>query len=248
MVFPREESLCSHSRTTATSLPHHLLVYNGSTAIKQNEKSKPEPHHGTCPPMSLKSREWRNFFLLAFSRQKRSSLLSSPLLSSSSTLTSSVSITPTLTNSIMDLLHHPPSGPLVHPPSHERVHESQLDYSHDPTRDLPSFIVHAHTPFNAEPRMPLLVNAGQITPTDLFFKRNHGPIPDIKLEHHRVYIGLQHPKASSHADWAELSMYDIMSRWPKVTVTASLQVCPTVVQIQRWFHLISWTVMAGAFS
>ncbi|GJJ68903.1 sulfite oxidase [Entomortierella parvispora] len=116
------------------------------------------------------------------------------------------------------------TGPsLVHPPSHERVHESQLDYSHDPTRDLPSFIVHAQTPFNAEPRLPLLVNAGQITPTDIFFKRNHGPIPDIRLESHKVYIGLQHPDSSPRLDWAELSMYDIMSRWPKVTVTASLQ-------------------------
>lgn len=33
-------------------------------------------------------------------------------------------------------------------------------------------------PFNAEPRRPDLI-ASYITPVDMFYKRNHGPIPIV---------------------------------------------------------------------
>ncbi|KAF9583963.1 hypothetical protein BGW38_007993 [Lunasporangiospora selenospora] len=71
------------------------------------------------------------------------------------------------------------------PPEHLRVDEQQLCYSKEPLRDLSHFLVHVEHPLNAEPLLPLLVNAGTITPSDLFFKRNHGPIPNIQLEEHR---------------------------------------------------------------
>ncbi|KAI1317178.1 hypothetical protein EDD11_008870 [Mortierella claussenii] len=112
------------------------------------------------------------------------------------------------------------------PPSHQRLPEDQLDYSHDPAWLQSNFLVHCDKPFNAEPPLPALIRAGQITPIDLFFKRNHGPIPDIALDQHKVYIGLQKERSpSQHSDisWQALSMHDLMSRWPKVTISATLQ-------------------------
>ncbi|KAH7026976.1 Oxidoreductase, molybdopterin-binding domain-containing protein [Linnemannia elongata] len=111
----------------------------------------------------------------------------------------------------------------VRPPVHEKKELCDLDYSQDPPRILSNYLVHAPKPFNAEPHLPLLVNAGLITPTDVFFKRNHGPIPDIRLEDHQVYIGVQTLNESQPVEWKALNMHDIMTRWPKATITASLQ-------------------------
>ncbi|KAF9152178.1 hypothetical protein BG015_005667 [Linnemannia schmuckeri] len=111
----------------------------------------------------------------------------------------------------------------VRPPVHEKKELCDLDYSQDPPRILSNYLVHAPKPFNAEPHLPLLVNAGLITPTDVFFKRNHGPIPDIRLEDHQVYIGVQGLDESQPVEWKALNMHDIMTRWPKATITASLQ-------------------------
>lgn len=134
----------------------------------------------------------------------------------------------------MDFQHSHSDNPrtsAIHPPEKHRIHESKLDYSNEPTptRLLSNYIVHCHTPFNAEPQLPLLVNSGQITPADVFFKRNHGPIPDIALDDHKIFIGVQqNPQyyfnaESPAVEWKQLSMHDIMSKWPKTTITASLQ-------------------------
>lgn len=121
----------------------------------------------------------------------------------------------------------------VRPPVHEKKELCDLDYSQDPPRILSNYLVHAPKPFNAEPHLPLLVNAGLITPTDVFFKRNHGPIPDIRLEDHQVYIGVQTLNESQPVEWKALNMHDIMTRWPKATITASLQ----VTHYGRYFFL-----------
>lgn len=119
---------------------------------------------------------------------------------------------------------HNTTNDCVRPPVHEKKELCDLDYSQDPPRILSNYLVHAPKPFNAEPHLPLLVNAGLITPTDVFFKRNHGPIPDIRLEDHQVYIGVQSLDESQSVEWKALNMHDIMTRWPKATITASLQV------------------------
>ena len=126
------------------------------------------------------------------------------------------------------------------PPQHSKVELCDQDYAQDPPRILSNYLVHAPKPFNAEPHLPLLVNAGLVTPTEVFFKRNHGPIPDIQLEDHQVYIGVQQPvlsgadtSASPAVEWKVLSMHDIMTKWPKVTVTASLQVQTTRFRLNR---------------
>ncbi|KAG0091346.1 hypothetical protein BGZ93_004549 [Podila epicladia] len=117
----------------------------------------------------------------------------------------------------MQSAHH-----TVQPPVLQRIDEHDLDYTRDPARVLHNFIVRAQRPFNAEPTLPLLVS-DYITPSDVFFKRNHGPIPDIQLEHHQVFIGVQQADASGLVEWKSLSMHDIMTKWPKATITASLQ-------------------------
>ncbi|KAF9329617.1 hypothetical protein BG006_007340, partial [Podila minutissima] len=127
----------------------------------------------------------------------------------------------------MDIPSPPRNLTSIHPPEHERVDESALDYSHEPHQNLARFIVHAATPLNAEPQLPLLVEK-YITPTDVFFKRNHGPIPDIHAEEHTVFIGVkQNPQyyheASPPVEWRALNMTDIMTKWPKATITASIQ-------------------------
>ncbi|KAF8941667.1 hypothetical protein BGZ58_000003 [Dissophora ornata] len=116
----------------------------------------------------------------------------------------------------------------IQPPQHCKKELCDIDYSQDPPRILSNYLVHAPKPFNAEPHLPLLVNSGNITPTDVFFKRNHGPIPDIRLDDHRVYIGVQHSLQGSQGqpavvEWKVLNMSDIMNKWPKATITASLQ-------------------------
>ncbi|KAF9948071.1 hypothetical protein BGZ72_009976 [Mortierella alpina] len=111
----------------------------------------------------------------------------------------------------------------VQPPKHSQKTLCDLDYAQDPPRILSNYLVHAPKPFNAEPHLPLLVNSGTITPADVFFKRNHGPIPDIRLEDHQVYIGVQADQLSEKVDWKVLNMQDLMTKWPKATITASLQ-------------------------
>lgn len=52
------------------------------------------------------------------------------------------------------------------------------DYSLEPPRH-PCLQINAKEPFNAEPHRSALV-ASYITPSDFFYKRNHGPIPIVE--------------------------------------------------------------------
>ncbi|KAL5717606.1 sulfite oxidase [Ranunculus cassubicifolius] len=89
------------------------------------------------------------------------------------------------------------------------------DYSQDPPRH-PSLLINAKEPFNAEPPRSALISS-YVTPVDLFYKRNHGPIPIVDDIHsYRVTICglLENPK--------ELSLAHIR-KFPKYQVTATLQ-------------------------
>ncbi|KAL3678926.1 hypothetical protein R1sor_021882 [Riccia sorocarpa] len=48
-------------------------------------------------------------------------------------------------------------------------------YENEPPRH-PELKINAKEPFNAEPSPPALVES-YITPVEMFYKRNHGPIP-----------------------------------------------------------------------
>uniref|UniRef100_A0A7C8YT32 Sulfite oxidase n=1 Tax=Opuntia streptacantha TaxID=393608 RepID=A0A7C8YT32_OPUST len=89
------------------------------------------------------------------------------------------------------------------------------NYSEEPPRH-PSLVVNSKEPFNAEPLRSALISS-YVTPVDLFYKRNHGPIPVVDdVESYRLSItGLVKIQK-------DLSMTDIWNL-PKYTVTATLQ-------------------------
>lgn len=59
-------------------------------------------------------------------------------------------------------------------------------YANDPYR-ANTFIVNCEEPFNAETPSKLLIN-WYYTPTKLFLKRNHGPIPDLQEKDYKIEI------------------------------------------------------------
>ncbi|KAJ0988865.1 hypothetical protein J5N97_007221 [Dioscorea zingiberensis] len=113
------------------------------------------------------------------------------------------------------------------------------DYSREPPRH-PCLRINAKEPFNAEPPRNALVSS-YVTPTDLFYKRNHGPIPvvdDIKRYH--VFIGglIEKP--------GQLSMDDIR-KLPKYNVTATLQCAGnrrTAMSKTRTVRGVGWDICA----
>ncbi|KAG9509648.1 Sulfite oxidase, mitochondrial, partial [Fragariocoptes setiger] len=59
-------------------------------------------------------------------------------------------------------------------------------YANEPSRS-PLLIVQSETPFNAETPADLLTET-QITPTEIFFVRNHLPVPEIDIEDYEIEI------------------------------------------------------------
>ncbi|EOY02788.1 Sulfite oxidase [Theobroma cacao] len=113
------------------------------------------------------------------------------------------------------------------------------DYSREPPRH-PCLQINAKEPFNAEPPRSALVSS-YVTPVDLFYKRNHGPIPVVDdIERYCVdFCGLSEtPK--------KLYMRDIRML-PKYNVTATLQCAGnrrTAMSKTRKVRGVGWDVSA----
>ena len=87
-------------------------------------------------------------------------------------------------------------------------------FAKDPARN-PILIPSSKKPFNAEPPLPMLVD-NFLTPTDLFYVRNHLPVPDIDVKKYSLEVqGSRKP--------ANLSLPDLKKRFKKKTVTAVIQ-------------------------
>ncbi|CAL8335958.1 unnamed protein product [Lota lota] len=96
----------------------------------------------------------------------------------------------------------------------QRAVEPSDPYSSDPQRH-PVLRVNSRKPFNAEPP-PELLGDSYITPSALFFTRNHLPVPRVDPASYRLRVeGLPRPLS--------LSLQELKSRFPKHTVTATLQ-------------------------
>ncbi|XP_030229855.1 sulfite oxidase, mitochondrial [Gadus morhua] len=96
----------------------------------------------------------------------------------------------------------------------QRAVEPSDPYSGDPQRH-PVLRVNSAKPFNGEPP-PELLGDSYITPSAIFFKRNHLPVPRVDPASYRLRVeGLPRPLS--------LSLADLKSRFPKHTVTATLQ-------------------------
>ncbi|KAL4192469.1 hypothetical protein AMTRI_Chr06g172150 [Amborella trichopoda] len=113
------------------------------------------------------------------------------------------------------------------------------DYSQEPPRH-PSLKINSKEPFNSEPPRSALVSS-YVTPVDMFYKRNHGPIPIVDdIESYRVSITGLLPKSIM------LSMDDI-KKLPKYNVTATLQCAGnrrTAMSKKRTVKGVGWDVSA----
>jgi len=93
----------------------------------------------------------------------------------------------------------------------------ELDFSRDPKTHPESLYIHQEHPFNAEPADPAELIKHPITPANLVYGRNHGPIPDIQEKDYTLTVhGLvDHP--------LHLTLSDLKSMH-KVEVVTALQV------------------------
>ncbi|XP_010550199.1 PREDICTED: sulfite oxidase [Tarenaya hassleriana] len=113
------------------------------------------------------------------------------------------------------------------------------DYSQEPPRH-PSLRINSKEPFNAEPPRSALISS-YITPVDLFYKRNHGPIPlvdDIESYYVTVNGLIENPR--------KLFMKDIRAL-QKYNVTATLQCAGnrrTAMSKVRKVRGVGWDVSA----
>ncbi|XP_070793851.1 sulfite oxidase, mitochondrial isoform X1 [Pituophis catenifer annectens] len=88
-------------------------------------------------------------------------------------------------------------------------------YANDPPRH-PALRVNTLKPFNAEPPPELLAEYF-LTPNQLFFKRNHLPVPVVDPEAYRLCI--QSPSGQT----LSFSLQDLKQNFPKYEVTATIQ-------------------------
>ena len=89
-------------------------------------------------------------------------------------------------------------------------------YANEPKDRHPSLAVRSRTPLNAETPMELLAES-LITPNDLFYIRNHLPVPDIDAKEYKLEIGGEGVKS------VKLSLEDLKTKFKKHTVVATVQ-------------------------
>ncbi|TXM77115.1 molybdopterin-dependent oxidoreductase [Methylobacterium sp. WL69] len=77
-------------------------------------------------------------------------------------------------------------------------------------------IVHGDQPYNAEPPLGRL-RASYRTPAEDFYVRSHGDLPDLDPETWRLTVD------GGAGVTLELSLHDLRTRFPEVTVTATMQ-------------------------
>jgi sulfite oxidase len=79
----------------------------------------------------------------------------------------------------------------------------------------PALIVHTKQPMNAETPPALLHTP--LTPNELFFVRNHLPVPNIKAEDYKLEIG------GDGLRQVKLSLSDLKEKFPRYSVTSVVQ-------------------------
>jgi sulfite oxidase len=96
--------------------------------------------------------------------------------------------------------------------------ESSKDdpYAKDPRRH-PALIPSAEKPFNAEPPVSLLTQ-DFLTPNDLFFVRNHMPVPNVDIKDFKLDISIEGSKKSK-----VLTLDVLKKKFPSKTVATTLQ-------------------------
>jgi len=104
-------------------------------------------------------------------------------------------------------------GKLKNPPP---LKENEMDpYKNDPERH-PGLLVNTQKPFNAESPPELLLDSA-ITPTELFYKRHHLPVPVIDPTTYRLEIVVP------GKDPISLSLEDLKTKFKTYSVVATIQ-------------------------
>jgi sulfite oxidase len=85
-----------------------------------------------------------------------------------------------------------------------------------PSERKARLIVHGDQPYNAEPPLGRL-RAAYRTPAEDFYVRSHGDLPDLEPETWRLTV------EGGDGVTGELSLQDLQTRFPEVTVTATMQ-------------------------
>ncbi|XP_072927023.1 sulfite oxidase, mitochondrial isoform X2 [Hemitrygon akajei] len=88
-------------------------------------------------------------------------------------------------------------------------------YGKEPLRH-PVLKANSLKPFNAEPPLELL-SENYVTPTEIFFVRNHLPVPEVDPKNFSLKIEGEGMKS------IQLTLHDIQTKFPKHTITAALQ-------------------------
>ena len=90
-------------------------------------------------------------------------------------------------------------------------------YAGDPKRS-PLLQGLTSTPYNGEPPATLLVNS-YITPNELFYTRNHLPVPNVDADEYRLEVVVPGKRP------LRLSLKDLKENFPRHTIIATLQCC-----------------------
>uniref|UniRef100_A0A8D0BJM4 Sulfite oxidase, mitochondrial n=1 Tax=Salvator merianae TaxID=96440 RepID=A0A8D0BJM4_SALMN len=114
---------------------------------------------------------------------------------------------------VLEILHGYKIGELS--PDEPPQPNPEDPYAKDPSRH-PALHVNTLKPFNAEPPVEL-ISENYLTPSQLFFKRNHLPVPEVDPAAYRLRVQGASGKTLS------LSLQDIKKKFPKHEVTAALQ-------------------------
>ncbi|KAM9408581.1 sulfite oxidase, mitochondrial [Pholidichthys leucotaenia] len=93
--------------------------------------------------------------------------------------------------------------------------KSSDPYASDPDRH-PALRINSLKPFNAEPPLEILADS-YITPSAIFFTRNHLPVPRVDPSSYRLHVeGLPRGVLT-------LSLEELKTQFPKHTITATVQ-------------------------
>ena len=101
----------------------------------------------------------------------------------------------------------------------DKVTSAQMDandpFAKDPQR-TPLLRVHSTKPFNAEPPPEILADE-YLTPNDIFFVRNHLPVPEVDPEKYRLEIKGEGVRP------LKLSLEELQKKFPVHKITAAVQ-------------------------
>jgi len=95
--------------------------------------------------------------------------------------------------------------------------EMEVDdpYRDDPGRH-PALVFHSKKPCNAETPMPLLMEHW-VTPSELWFTRNHHPVPRVDPREYRLVV------EGKGVTRREYTLQELKTRFPKRTITSTIQ-------------------------